>query len=112
MDTKLKPYMAYDNLAGSSEGAILVFAHNHREAKKIAWAAPSFLHEITDGEYINLRVGHQRKSEYLFKEANQEKLITNIPHIIECPTCCKGCEYWGFELNEQGYCETCAEDIE
>ena len=109
--TNLKAYMAYDNLGGPAEGAILVFAHNVKEAKKVAWAEASFIQEVCDGEYINLRVNCQRNYEYLFKDALQHKLEANIPHIIECPTYCKECEHWGYELNEQGYCESCADDI-
>ncbi|MBA7685647.1 hypothetical protein ES703_94072 [subsurface metagenome] len=78
----------------------------------VAWNAPTFLQDICDGEYINLRVRLERGSDFLFKEAIQDKLKADVPHVIESPTSCKGCEMWGYELNEEGYCETCQEERE
>ena len=112
METKLKPYMGYDNLGGPAEGAILIFAHNTKEAKRVGWQACTFLHDICDCEYINMRVSYMKDSGYLLEDAKQDKLANNEPHVIESPTCCNGCEIWGYELNESGYCETCEEDIE
>ena len=112
VNKKLKVYMGYDNLGGSSEGAILIFAHTAREAKKVAWNSYSFIQEICDGEYINLRVRLERNANHLFKEANQDKLKADEPHVIESPTTCNGCELWGYELNKEGYCEDCQADRE
>ncbi len=106
----MKPYMGYDNLGGSAEGAILIFAHTAREAKKVAWGFYSFIQEVCDDEYINLRVTLMKDCDYIFKEANQDKLKANTPHVIESPTGCKGCEQWGYELNNEGYCEDCEEE--
>jgi len=105
-------YEGYDCLAGSCEGAVLIFAHNSREAKKVGWNTPTFLQTICDDEYINMRVRYLKSSGFLFKEANQEKLANDEPHVIESPTCCNGCEMWGYELNKNGYCEDCAESTQ
>ena len=110
MEKGLKQYMGYDNMGGASEGAVLIFAHNAREAKRIGWDAPTFLRDICSGEYINLRVSWMKDSPHIYKEAKQDKLKEGIPHVIECPTTCTGCELWGYDLNEDGYCETCEED--
>ena len=106
----MKAYMGFDNLGGASEGAILIFAHTAREAKKVAWNDHSFIQDICDGDYINLRVTLMKDCDYIFKEANQDKLKANIPHVIESPTVCKDCELWGEELNEAGYCQGCQDD--
>jgi hypothetical protein len=103
-DTKLKPYMVYSREAGPCEGAFLVFAHKAREAKRIGYYAMSGM--ITD-EYIDAAVNLLKNSEFLYEQANQEKLSLNIPHVIENPVCCKGCNLWGYELNKEGYCQDC-----
>jgi hypothetical protein len=108
MKTNLKPYMASGD--DSEEGAILVFAHNAKEAKLLAWHNGT-IREIIDGEYLQLRVSWMKHDDFMFKEADQEKLNTNIPHIVESPTTCNNCDLWGLELNENGYCEDCAERI-
>jgi hypothetical protein len=112
MNKHLRPYMVYSRGGGSEEGAMLVFAHTVKEAKKTAWNSNTFIHDITDGEYIDMAVEFIKDSEYLFKEANQELLKSNTPHIIETPHCCKSCEKWGYELNEDGYCESCLDEID
>lgn len=109
---KLKPYMAHGG--EPQEGAGLAFAHSLKEAKKVAWDAHSFLHDILDGEYTNLRVVWLRHDHgYLLEtEADKAKLANDEAHFIESPTTCKSCELWGYELDENGYCESCADDIE
>ena len=106
MEPQLKPYMA--SADEPSEGAILVFAHNIKEAKKTAWQSYSFLHEACDNEYINMRGSWMKDCDYMFEQADQEKLKNGEPHIIETPIGCKGCEMWGLELDGRGYCESCA----
>ncbi len=49
--------------------------------------------------------------EHLYKEADQDKLKNNIPHVIDNPrNTCKQCEYWGSELNEDGICSNCIDE--
>jgi len=38
------------------------------------------------------------------------QMRSDEPHIINCPAFCNGCELWGFELDEDGYCAECAEE--
>jgi hypothetical protein len=108
----LKHYMAYSRGGGPEEGAVLVLAHTVQEAKRIAWSSPTFLQDACDGDYLDLAVTLLKNRPWLDKDANQVKLHADIPHVIECPSSCKGCELWGYELNERGYCEDCAEDVE
>lgn len=105
----LKPYMVFSIIASSIEGACLAFAHNLREAKKIAWKGCDW--EITD-EWIDLGVRYIRNGSYLYAQANQEKLLSDTPHCISAPTPCRDCNLWGYPINEQGYCEDCYDDIQ
>lgn len=104
----MKPYMGYSRSGGSAAGAVLIFAHNGREAKKLAFE------ELTgwcyDQEWIDVVV-NLLKGEWLYAEADQEKLKNGIPHIIDSPTCCKQCETWGHKLNEKGICNYCEEEL-
>jgi hypothetical protein len=47
------------------------------------------------------------KGDHLYKEADQEKLEQNIPHVIEDPAACKTCEMWGSPIDENGFCSQC-----
>ena len=103
----LKPYMVYDRMAGSGEGAVLVFAHNVQEARKVGW--PDVSNWGCDG-FIYCAANYLKDSLWLYDEAKKEKLEAGIPHCIESPIVCKCCEKWGYEMNGNGYCESCAED--
>ena len=109
---KLKPYMGYSNLAGSAEGAILIFAHNIKEAKRIGWRGmPGDICDV----FTDMRVEYLPNCEYLFNQVAQwskEKISKDEAHVVDNPSCCNGCNLWGYELNEKGYCESCAEDAE
>jgi len=98
----LKAYMAHDG--HPEEGAVLVFAHDAREAKKIAWPV---LSGWDVEEYIHVRVNLLRDKSFLYDLKRSE----DIPHVIDNPTTCKGCELWGDELDNRGYCEYCAEEM-
>jgi hypothetical protein len=104
----LKPYMYFSRSRGSEEGASLIFAHTAKEAKKVAWKEIGnlFVYDWTD---IGVRL--LKNEDYLFKEANQDKLANDIPHSKENPICCNGCEMWGNEIGEDGYCEGCRDDL-
>lgn len=106
----MRAYMAYCRLCGSQEGAALVFAHSVKEAKRIAWPV---IHSwgLTD-EYIDLAVRWLNGDDYLFEDADQEKLANGVAHVIESPTACRHCERWGRELNHDGVCEQCFDEID
>lgn len=106
IQTKLKPYMGYSRGGGSEEGAVLIFAHTAREAKKLAFE--ELKGWCDDQEWIDVAV-KRLKGEWLYAETDQEKLKNNIPHVIDSPTGCRRCELWGVKLNEKGICEDCLE---
>jgi len=103
----LKPYMAFSRDAGAHEGAFLVFAHSVQEAKRVAW--PQVKYCLTY-DYVDLAVRLLRDEDYLYGEANPEKLAASVPHVITTPPCCAVCEMWGEKLTE-GICEDCAEEV-
>ncbi|KMQ75256.1 hypothetical protein [Marinobacter subterrani] len=104
----LKAYMMH---AGEPiDGAALVFAESFRQAKVLAFNQSC----VCDGcEYTDIR-GHRIGRDAWLKEraADQKKLAAGEPHVIDSPPSCKGCELWFDELEESGYCETCAEERE
>ena len=101
----LKAYMAFDREAGSSEGAALVFAHNVQEARKVAFPVLSGW----GTEFLDVAARHLDDAHHL-KSANPEKLAAGIPHVIESPKVCAGCEQWGEDLTESDYCEACEDE--
>ena len=103
----LKMYTGYWREAGSSEGACLIFAHNYKEAKKLAFGVLSDW--SSDTEWIDIGVNLIKNSDYLYKEANQELLKNNISHSIESPKSCNRCEQWGYEIDDEGICSDCRE---
>ena len=111
MDSKLKPYMAYSRWAGSAKGAMLVIAHNTRDAKKIAWPALRDwgLDEYTDMAVRLLRDDSRRfiDSHIMFALADQAKLVAGEPHVVVCPQVCDTCKFWGYGVDADGYCEGC-----
>jgi hypothetical protein len=102
---KLKPYMVSGGFP--EEGACLVFAHKVQEAKSVGWPIVSCW---GCDSYIEVRATFLKDSSWLYDEANQDKLKAGVSHAIESPIACKGCEKWGYELNEKGYCECCEEE--
>lgn len=104
---KLKMYMGYSHDAGSEEGACLIFAVNSDEARKLSFPLMKDWH---DSDWTDARVSLIKGQEFLYKEANQEKLNNGISHLIDSPTACNNCNQWGQELDEKGLCEGCADD--
>ena len=99
----MKAYMAWDDVAGSHEGAALVFAPNRREARRLAWRVVWgwFMGEFTD---LRVRV--------LPGDASHMRL-SDGPHVVESPPVCEQCNVWTTEpLNDRGICEACNEDGE
>lgn len=107
----MRAYMYYSRDAGSSEGAILVFANTAREANRVGWGACYFM--IVD-EYIDGAIRWLRDKDWLFEEGDQEKLASGVAHVVDDPRSCKDCYYWGLSpIDDQGYCEECiAEESE
>jgi hypothetical protein len=106
----LKLYMGYSSFAGSIEGAALIFANSSREAKKVGWRETAGM--FTD-EYIDFAVNRIRGHEWLYKEAEPDKLANDIAHVIVDVRSCDKCETWGqSEINENGLCESCNDDLE
>jgi hypothetical protein len=106
----LKAYMGYSRAGGSREGACLVFAHNTKEARKLTYPVllSWFDHNGSD-DWIDTTTKLLKDSEFLFKEAHQEKLAQGIPHVIESPKTCPSCDMWGEELDEKGFCGGCCQ---
>lgn len=109
-NSKLKPYMIYSRGLGSEEGAMLVFAHSSREARVCGWKSDGT--SLTD-EYIDLGARLIKNSDWLYKEANKDKLDSGVAHVIWSPRVCEQCELWGqSEIGEDGLCEDCRELID
>ncbi len=103
---QLKPYSAYSRCAGPCEGAVLVFAHTVQEARIIAWNT-SWLSDMCDDEWIDLAASKLESNLWIMKQATSEE-----PHVIESPVTCEGCLMWGYDLDENGICESCREERE
>ena len=106
---ELKPYMGYSREGGSSEGAVLIFAHNVKEAKPIAFKA---IQDWFDTEYIDVAIRWLKNSDFLFKDADQEKLKAGIAHSVDDITSCDDCDNWGERINEQGRCVSCQDEMD
>lgn len=87
----LNPYMLWGG-EDPAEGAILVFAHTAREAKRIGWP------ELRGWsvEYVDVRVRRLRDHrEYLMS-------LYNGSPVIGSPPTCNVCEMWGAPIREDG----------
>ncbi|KKM17966.1 hypothetical protein LCGC14_1670470 [marine sediment metagenome] len=101
----MRAYMYYSRSGGSEEGAILVFANTAREAGREGWGTGHLM--IVD-EYIDGAVRWLRDKDWLFEEADKDKLAAGIAHVIDDPRSCSACYYWGLSpIGERGYCEEC-----
>ena len=104
----MRAYMGFSRSGGSHEGAVLIFANTAREAKKVAWGGT--LSDICNDEFTDIGIRWLKKEG--FAEADKEKLAAGIPHVIDNPTCCEGCELWGVDILDDGYCLDCHADWE
>lgn len=104
----LKPYMAWAG-GDPEDGAVLVFAHNSRQAKRLGYDA--LRGWSSDMQYIETRVRLQRDhGEWMQRLANPEALAAGRAHVVDDPSCCNACETWGTPLTETGICERCVRD--
>jgi hypothetical protein len=100
-----RAYMGYDGSLGSEEGASLIFARTAKEAKKVFWAGA---HGDLVQEYVDVRVRVIKDGLWLFREANQEKLVAGEPHLVFAPKSCCNCGLWGHAaIGSLGYCLEC-----
>lgn len=108
MKNKLKMYMAFSRAGGSEEGAVLVFAHNVPEAKKLAW--PILYSWDYDLEWTDLAIRWLKEKDYsyLLEETDEEKFALNMGHAIESPKSCNRCLCWG-GIIERDCCSLCKE---
>lgn len=100
---QLKAYMAYDDIAGSDEGACLVFAHTAKKARRLAWPT---LRGWFDTDWLDARVKWIRDRPHVFGYADQEKFWRGEPHVIDCPRGCYVCGVWTEPL-VAGRCADC-----
>lgn len=100
---KLKPYMAFSRNAGPHDGAILVIAHTARQARLLAWQSGDCLNvEDWLDQAVLLLKGNSP-----LVLADQTKLRSNEPHVIDCPAHCQECELWGCGITVDNLCAHC-----
>ena len=105
----LKIYIGF--AVDPGECAVLVFAHNRREAIKLTW--PVLQGWGVSDNYIDTRVWMLVGKEFLRKQAKPDLLAQDIAHVIDSPEACVRCELWGIsELNDKHLCRDCVEVIE
>lgn len=83
--TDLKPYEWRPWPA--SDWAILVFARDRQEAKKVG-----FRSGMSDDLYTDCRVRRLEATGHIMRQA-----VSNEPHYIDSPEYCDRCEVWGVE---------------
>jgi hypothetical protein len=99
-------YMGYNRHVPEG-AAVLVVAHDGREAKKLAWEAASTL--FFD-EYIDLAVRRIWDEDGVRPLVDQEKLAAGVPHAIDNPAFCVECSMWGAGIDGMGACGHCGQD--
>ena len=81
---------------GRENGAVLVFAPSHKEAKPLAFAAAA---EFGDFTYIEMRVYLLPQQEIYLKHCDGHPgATTYIPRELVCPDC----DHWGTEMHQIG----------
>ena len=103
----MKAYMAFDADAGSGEGAYLVIAGNIKQAKPMAWP---ILNSWVTESYTRVKVKVMRGAEWRLYPKDLEALKSGKAQVIESPETCPGCDTWGNDILENGYCENCEEE--
>jgi hypothetical protein len=106
VNKELNAYMGYCSEAGSQEGAILIFAHNSKEARKLGWITMKALYEVP---WTTMSTRLLRKNLVMLKkDADQTKLAKGIPHVVDDMAVCPNCELWGEDgVDENGKCGYC-----
>ena len=96
----LKTYIGYDKFEGARGGAVLIFAHSIKEAKKLAFPV---LQEWFDMDWIDMRVNR------IYGDWLQKEKLKNEPHTVKNPKVCEVCETWGTEPYDEHICKYCYE---
>lgn len=105
----MRAYSVHSRALGPKEGAMLVFAHTAREARTIGWR--ECCNTLTD-DYLDFAASWLRDCDWLFKEADAEKLAADTPHLVWNIRACRACEMWGdSEIGDDGLCDSCRNDI-
>ena len=102
----MRAYMAYSRDLGSEEAAFLVFADSARAAKKLVW--PEARYTLVE-DWTDLAVRWIKRSADVFPLADQQKLSSGIPHVVDEPLVCENCELWGAGINKDGKCNLCGQ---
>ena len=103
----LNAYMGYSRNMGPSEGAVLIFAHTAREAKRVGMR--SVLSDITGGDFLDMAIRRIREPG-VERHGDAEKLARDEPHMNDSPNGCCDCECWfAAPYDAAGRCESCAE---
>ena len=106
----LKMYIGYPT-EGMQGCAVLIFAHNFREARNLAYKT---LNTLIDCEFIETRVNRLWGNvPHLLNAADKNLYENDIAHVIDNPPSCESCEVWGEDIVvEEGMdlCGTCYED--
>lgn len=101
----LHPYMGFVGDA-PEEGAVLVFAHDAREARPLAYLG---LNGLSETAYVDVRVRRMRKHlDYLRTLGDDEKLAEDRSHVIDDPRSCPSCGCWGVPIEDgDNACQRC-----
>lgn len=102
----MKAYMAYSQIDGAQEGAILVIANSAKEAKKLAWKSGECLNV---DEWIDLSV-KWLKDDDVMKLSRNYPFEEIVSHITPNPPYCKSCGLWGCGITSEDLCCNCNEN--
>ncbi len=105
MSEYLRPFEVYSRFA-EDEGSMLVFAHDHNEARLAAWKFGWF---FSDDGFVDIRARSIREHAewFLLNASDPNKVGRDEAHVIDDPPYCKQCERWGRPIGPDGYCDDC-----
>lgn len=94
----------------------IVFAHNYKEAKKVAWQCGTRVHEECDHEYIDLKLTRKKEHDSL-ADGCDAYVVTDDKTLHQCgwhtedAAQCDSCGLYEFEglLTICEYCNQCSE---
>lgn len=104
----LKIYMGYDSELGPEEAAVLIFAHNSKEARKLGWEE---MRQLQNTPWTQMSVLVLRENlKTLAKNADPVKLAAGESHVVTDMEVCPKCGLFGeFGIDENGLCGYCYE---
>ena len=108
----LKLYLGTVGDSGE-EAAILIFAHDAQEAKKVAF--PVLFSWDTALDYIDVRVRRIKvDAPHLWGAGDPKKIYDGTAHAIDDPPTCMNCETWGagIVIQDNGSCRRCNDAYE